>query len=162
MGQAREQAVGDDHHLVPIGARLLDGRAHREHLLRGDKQRLGFGRQDAHRLLLHVEPRDLIVVGAERNAGEVLDELLGHDAGPRLEQDRFDAVLVGGAPDVGPLAVQCPLELGGGRRDVVREEKLIFDRDANALHVDARGRVVAAAEDGSDVRTLQLVIAGEA
>ena len=75
---------------------------------------------------------------------------------------RLDAVLVGGAPDVGPLAIQGPLELRGGRRDVVGEEELILERDANALHVDAPGRVVAAAEDGSDVRTLQLVVAGEA
>src|SRR4029077_5484996 len=106
--------------------------------------------EDAHSLLLDLDPVGLVVLSALGDARQIFRKLLGDRGRTSLEEDGLHPLLVRGAPDVRALAVERPLQLLGGRRDVVREQELLLHRDANAFDVDARRLTIPAPEDAAE------------
>ena len=102
------------------------------------------------------------MIGPGRDPRQVAGELFGDNLRTRLEQDRFDPVLVRAAPDVAPLAVERALQLHRRRRDVVGEEKLLLERDPDPLDVDAGGLSIPAQQDAAELSALQLLVARQA
>jgi hypothetical protein len=162
LGQARHKAIGDEHDPVAVTLRLLHGGAEDRHLVRAHEDRLAPGSHDPHRLLLHVEPIDLVVVGTLRDAHQVVGQRLPDLFRRALEKDRLDPVLVCGPTHICALAVERLLQLRGGRGDVVREEELVLAGNAHALDIDVGRLVFCAAQHRAQLGALELLVAAKA
>src|SRR5438876_511340 len=131
-------------------------------LVRCSKHRFASSIENAHSMLLYIEPMDLLRTLARVQALEFIHQPARDGLALGSKENRLDAVGVDGSTYRCTLTIQSFLHLGCQIGDVVRERKVLFFGDPQAPHIDASGGVLLPLKHLADFGRVQYLFPCEA